>query len=395
MNVLKINLISFFLVLSFLNVSLASASSCQSLFARDLEKTWRPGDQDSFMAMRSNAPHFWSWAHEKASRELPKSLLTEGWAAGDVHVLNFGELSKKSNHQFNLELVDLDDSGRAPLIFDVLRLMVSVKMSPAKIHGREIWEAYVKGLEGKEFNKPDFIQDIESWSDNKLNQYQEDFLNQNIENEKMRLTELGLKDMKLASVNLKKATQEIRDQLLKSDPHQSVVHTGWKVNSTGGSQGMPRIWMLLKDIKNNSFSIREFKQMASPATGNYTSQPDHIHRILQVKKAYWKTNSSHQYSVIKVDAVYFLSRNRMVHPINEAIKKAIKLEGRDLNELSLYLGFRLGQLHAQQPSGTQLLKSIEKIEKQGSVDPLDLMRKLRDEYIEFIEALKNQKSKRN
>src|ERR1035437_723467 len=96
------------LIISIQSVVHAKPDCSESLEA--ISKTWRSGNDDVFMAFRSNAPHFWAWSKAVAAQKLPEALLVEGIAAGDPHVLNFGQVII-NDEEFTLQLVD--QIGRA------------------------------------------------------------------------------------------------------------------------------------------------------------------------------------------------------------------------------------------------------------------------------------------
>lgn len=347
-----------------------------------VSKTWRPGNNDVFMAFRSNAPHFWEWSKAVAAQKLPEALLREGIAAGDPHVLNFGQVVI-NDEKFALQLVDLDDAGKAPLIFDLLRLMVSVNVSPAKTKGKEIWGAYLKGLGGEDFKTPRFIK-----ADDKLNvqeflRGQQKLLQANVVNNKLNLAAYKLSAMKTAPQFLRATGDQIIEQLKKTQPELEFMDWGWRAHKDGGSQGMDRIWALFRQ-KNGNMILREFKQMAPPATGNYQIQADNETRINQVRRAFWRTSKTDEYEVVTVPGGQFLARDRYVYPLDADIKAAIAAAGGKLDDLSEYLGYQLGKLHAQQPAGAKLFAAIE---KNDAGDVFKSLKGLRDDYVQLVKSL--------
>jgi hypothetical protein len=353
--------------------------SCDYVLGK-ANKTWRPGNDDLFMAFRSNAPDFWSFAKNYAAQNMPEASLVEGWVAGDPHLLNFGQVLVNDN-DFELELNDLDDSGHAPLIFDVLRLMISVQVSPAEARGKDVWKAYLDGLNGEYFKAPKFVRKKIKTTVKDFLSEQQQLLRANIQKGKLNLKYYELSDMKKAPAVLQKAGSELKELMAEAHPEFQFIDWGWKSHTDGGSQGMPRVWILFK--QGGNYVLREFKQMAAPATANYEIQPDPTTRINMVRKAYWGTFETDQYEVETVASGSFLARTRYEYPLNEKIKKALEDESGKLEDFSIYLGYRLGELHALQAAGQKLSKVIDKDED----EIYQTLKWLRGEYIKRMTKL--------
>ncbi len=349
----------------------------------DPSELWRTGDDDSFMAFRSNAAHFWAWAKGAFDRELPRNLRIEGTIAGDAHAANFGQVLVK-NKPFEVHLIDLDDSGKGPLLGDLLRLAISIKESGADIKYKEIWEAYQDGLSGGDnYTAPDFVE-------KKLNQTNADFLLEQQElltehlndDGELTLADFDLKPMSRAPEWLKQALTDLKTKIARRNDGTEVISTGWKKHTDGGSQGMMRMWLLLK--RDNQYRLVEYKQMAAPATENYTDQKSNTARVNEVRRDYWGKDDTQEYSVVSLPQADFLSRTRFEYPLNQKIKDLMaEASGKKMNQYSLYLAYRLGQIHGKQDAGKKLASLLD--DESESESAQILLKKLANEYREVIE----------
>jgi hypothetical protein len=135
---------------------------------------WNAIDGSLMMALRSNAPHFWTWAAENAQKYLPPEALEfSGFVVGDAHHENFAHYFFGSNRVYVPN--DFDDSGVAPFFLDLLKFVGvshSVFRDEKKISTKLMLRSYISGLTGKRWaaGVPEFIAEDSGVSPAKLDQ---------------------------------------------------------------------------------------------------------------------------------------------------------------------------------------------------------------------------------
>ena len=126
------------------------------------------------MALRSNAPHFWTWAADNAQKYLPREALEfSGFVFGDAHHENFAHYFFGSNRVYVPN--DFDDFGVAPFFLDLLKFVGvshSVFRDEKKISTELMIRSYISGLTGKRWGAgvPEFIAEDAGISRAKLDQ---------------------------------------------------------------------------------------------------------------------------------------------------------------------------------------------------------------------------------
>ncbi|MBO9668833.1 MAG: hypothetical protein J7501_18690, partial [Bdellovibrio sp.] len=211
-------------------------------------------------------------------------MAPRGIVAGDSHILNFGDVPLKGGGR-KYTLVDVDDSGtNSSLAGDFLRFYIGNQISPFKVTPKDLFIAYVDGVKGKKMDKPTFLTKIENASN-------KDFTTHN--NERIAKLTNGDKFSELAAVQpLHETSPEIQELFKKSSsaiqPYLNdltILDVGYKSKTTGGSQGLPRFWFLLKDSQSNRH-IYEMKMESEPATSLFAEQPDALARLENVADVY-------------------------------------------------------------------------------------------------------------
>jgi len=338
------------------------------------EALYRAGAKDLFLTFRENAPHYWKWMGENAEKNLGRELLTEGIVVGDAHLQNFGHVRLTPSSKFQVNVIDLDDSGRGPLILDLIRLHVGIQLSPVQLKTEKIWEAYRKGLKKETFPLPKFIQEANGITSEEFKRNQERWMDKKTKNGRFHPQEIdGFQEFRDAPRWLEESYQELTRQM-----NVKIQDAGWINRAQGGSRGMTRIWIL-----TDQNSIFEFKQMAEPATGNFTKQLQNSNRLQEVKSTYWGAVPAEQSSVFHTTHADFLFRQKFDYELNDKIKDLLKSKSEQLDKYAEYLAYRLGELHSAQTAGKNLSKVIEQSPKEIS----EKIKKLSTEYQAQLEKL--------
>lgn len=352
----------------------ARPHACQQVFSKPSLQSlpWRGTYDDAFMAFRSNAPHFWAWLKSQQSPVLQ----ARGIVSGDPHILNFGDVLLKDG-QRKYALVDVDDAGvRAPLAGDLLRYVVSNQVSPFKIKTADLIEAYRDGLAGQHHEKPELLKELENRTSKDNRKAQEKYLRKLTDGDKFS-EKANVTPLPQTSPEVQRFFQGVeRDLRLKADGYE-ILDVGYRSKSTGGSQGLARFWFLLR--KDSEMHIWEFKEQGVPATGEYLPQGPHQERVQQVIDTYRPSDTYGPYEVVSSGDHSFLLRERTATSLDfDPAKMKSENDIRDGKELSLYLAYKLGRWHSQQPAAKDLETTL------GTAKGREELTHLAEHYIDLI-----------
>jgi|GEM_PF-5027515 Uncharacterized protein conserved in bacteria (DUF2252). len=351
----------------------AASLFCKQTLTASEPATFRKASGDLFMAYRSNAPHYWKWVTQVSH----PAFLVKGTVVGDAHILNFRD-TPLENTKRAFTLVDMDDAGYGSLLGDFLRYYVGNQISPFKAPSKELWKAYVDGLNKVEMEKPDLIQKLENTDYGATKQKQ--FI-EKLASEKQFSDKAGLTD-------LSKAPESVAKLFNTADPHfrkelagKEILDTGFKIPEEGGSQGLVRFWYLVREGKTQR--IYEFKQETETATSQYGPQPDRAVAFHNIVELYRPSNTSDKPKMVKVGIEYFLMRERVKSELNIDVEKPTDKEIKHIKEISLYIANMMGRAQAEQREAAHAL--ISEIQKDPQTYAVFLEQA--DRYISEISKL--------
>lgn len=356
-------------ILSFSSQRTFAADLCSSVFKTYTSGDWRPSlDGDYFNGFRANAPHFWEWASKVTAADLLRNkqlsnkdqklnpIFTEGIVAGDPHILNFS--IAKINNEFRFVLVDLDDGGRAPLIFDLVRFMSGNLLSPVIIKNKTLWNAYVDGITGKKIEVPGIISKNLKMESEKEDKIQNRYVKTVAPNNHFDSQSLDFQD----GYNQKDLDQAEHALLREEKNITKTLDKGVKIKTTGGSQGLVRYWFLVKNQVKQKLStiIVELKEMGIPATSSYEIQEGNAQRIKDLQKVFWKTHDDQRYHIVKVGNQEFWRRQRFKFEFDKEIEQALlDKDEKTITEVMSYIAYYLGKSHGSQSEVRSLKKLIQ------------------------------------
>lgn len=341
--------------------SIAKKAMCSSLFTEprysqvlEIDGFWRKVPGDLFMGFRSNAPHYWNWLRASKSPLLEVT----GIVSGDPHIMNFGDVPlKKGGRDF--ALIDVDDAGvHAPLAGDFLRFFVSNQVSDFKVDSRNLFDAYLDGLDGKTMTKPSYLVAIEGKSDAQFREKQEKYLNKVSQDGKFT-EKADLSPIESAPKEVRELFQRSIQVIENAMSDFTILDRGYKVKESGGSAGLPRFWFLLK--KNGETHVWEFKLESSPAISLYATQPQPLDRFNQVVGIYRPQEVVEgPYKFVQNGQDVFLVRERLSTYFDlEPGKSTDKKDLQDAQEMSLYIANQMGRWHGSQSGAEKLLQKLE------------------------------------
>lgn len=324
----------------------AASTECHHAMKVGQAPAWRQAPGDLFMGFRSNAAHFWHWIHG----ENFSALNVEGIVIGDGHIMNFRDIPlENGKRQFGL--VDIDDAGVGSLLADFMRYHIGNQLSPFKVSNKELWQAYIDGLNNVRYDKPEVIKKAE----NKVYGLQEHlaFVDKNTSqkrfNENAELASLADADLSI------KELFKHADPIFRNELSGEILDIGYKINDDGGSQGLVRFWYLVKEHK--VMHIYEFKQEPAPAPASYGPQPPRTEAFTQAAALYRPANPSGQQKMLAVKSGHFLMRERQKAELNFDPSKAKEKTIAQGKEVSLYTANEIGLSQLAQTAAGEALKA--------------------------------------
>jgi hypothetical protein len=368
----------------------AAGKQCDALFEAPGKKVdyafpasaaWRKTPGNLFDGFRANAAHNWNYFKTNSSRSknLREAFGVEGIVVGDFHILNFGEIERPDKKR-KIGLIDLDDGGVGPLFGDFARGAVGNQISPYKIPMKEIWKAYLMGLQGKKTKEPEVVEKALGKSQKDYLEVQEQNLHKLTGNGKFS-AEAGVTPISEAPESIAKIFRESQSAFKQPLGDATILDFGFKIKETGGSQNIPRFWFLVE--KDKEKSIIEFKTLGQPAIDLFQAQLAAGNRIASLIATYRpKGQTLGTYQFLDAGPYQFIARARLkpflsLDPDQKLTKDVID-EGR---QFYFYLFNRAGLWQAEQGKGDALYAALTKNEKASFSELQDLI----NDYVQLMQ----------
>ncbi|QDK46089.1 hypothetical protein DOM22_13435 [Bdellovibrio sp. ZAP7] len=363
----------------------AQGPSCSSVFTGSdappirlqIDGSFRKAPGGTFMAFRSNAPHYWNWLREN---NVP-IMSARGIVTGDPHILNFGDVQlKEGGAKFGL--IDIDDAGvNAPLAGDLLRYYIGNQISPYKVASKDLFKAYVEGLTGKKMNKPRYLEKARDKADRDFKTLQENRISKLISDNTFA-PDSGLTALENFPADVRTLYEQSLEVFKTEMTGYKILDVGYRTKESGGSQYLPRFNFLVE--KGKERHIWEFKLETTPAISLFVRQPDAQSRFNYVVNVYRPSEPLGPYRFVQAGEHTFLLRERIfkstdLDPALIASDKDVK----DGKEMSLFIANRMGLAHGSQSSATTLLFYLE---QPGAFESLNA---LANQYINTLKKLNN------
>jgi hypothetical protein len=322
-------------------------------YATVMDANWHH-ENGLFNAFRANAPHYWNWLRTQSS----PLLSVNGVVVGDPHIQNFGDVQLAGGGR-EYTLVDIDDGGsNAPLAGDLIRYAAGNQVSPFAISLTDIFEAYVRGLQGQTMTEPEALQAALAHTDADYFKRQSKYIN--------KMTEQNHFSAKAKLTPVHQAPASVQDLFQKSQAAfqaavagYQILDTGYKTKLSGGSQGLPRFWYLIQ--KNQDRYIIEFKFEAQAATSFYAYQGEPDQRFPYVAQVYRPAQAVYgPYKIVTTAGGQFLMRARFDAYLDFDPDTTDDIGNiQDGEKVSLYIANRLGRWHGQQAGAASLLNVLK------------------------------------
>jgi hypothetical protein len=332
---------------------------------------WKPAE-GLLRGLRSNVHHFWEWSAANKDLLDSKLLSFKGWVLGDAHLFNFAEVRLKDG-SYKWSFNDLDDSGIGPFILDLMRFAITVKASNYKtVSFEDLYEAYVDGVTGNAYSKPDIIKELREISEKDAENEWTDFIKKIIDFDTEKIN-YGIKSIISffeGPKPLQNFVTEHLDQFKSFLAKGSVIKDlAFRIKVSGGSQGIPRVYIAAK-VEDNEFIIYEFKPLVRPALDYYQKQSNNESRINNMMKWLWKDSIPTDYRYVKVEDREFFMRIRLpkLFELHDE-EEFLALSAKEQKEYLLYIANWMGKKHSEQIAN--FVEYGEELNKPATVGQLE------------------------
>lgn len=347
-----------------LSITLGAAVSAD---AKGVDKLEQLEESNSLsQLLRSNTPHYWSYAKTNSSSEIKKFLSFDGIVVGDPHLGNFGVMpvaSKGANNSGRREmrflLNDFDDAGHGPFVLDFIRLEIMSEAANSGVKKRDLEEAYIRGLQGYRVSPPEKIQNLLSMTVNEYDELAATKVEKKTTNSKFELKKGELEAYRgsLSREDIEKAMIQIHGNNVE------ILDVAKRPIARGGSKDSLRLWVLadLREGSRTTRKIYELKEYQVPALAKYREQKDVVQWQTEIQSALWPGLDTKSYSLVKIqNSKYFWVREKKISLLDVPYTSEKKSDENFVNDIAVYDCYILGLLHGRQPNGSKLAAAISK-----------------------------------
>lgn len=298
--------------------------------------------------IRTNVADFWSY--ERAHDPLNAFAEAEGIVVGDTHLANFAPIPVRltdGTTQMRYLDIDFDDAGRAPFVYDFLRLVVTTKATKRDVKVKELVDAYVRGLTGGApvAAPKDLEDDLSLTADDYTKRLSKDIDSR---------TSAGKFKMKPGKVEPYKGALTLA-KAASLLPDYTVLDLALRPVDASSDDGDARIWIYVKDSANRD-RMFELKLYVPTRLTVWGTQAERAQWIDEVRSTLWPSEIARgEYELIDIEGMgtYWLREKKLTLidiPYSAQDKKSVQY----VRTLAVYDAYILGQLHGRQPSSGPL-----------------------------------------
>lgn len=287
--------------------------------------------KDAFHFSRTYVDYFYLMiaANNNSLKALEPLAKYTGYCVGDAHPENFGILIQENGDR-KFVVDDIDDFSYCPLIFDFFRLLVTTSLFDHQIDQHRMIESYLNGLSGNFQKTPKAIQQM----------IQESIKRGVLPNPK-KISAGKINRTAQSMVPNREEIISLTDSLKAIAPGYSVIDAVETEKMSGGSSGLKRFEVLLKD---KDYLHIEFKEQVLAATYPvsdyfFSTEAEKIFTGIRVEQG---NNPSHLYSYTKILNKDFYVRPIYWGNINVDLSKNSMTDNHALIEFAAY---SLGLIH--------------------------------------------------
>ncbi len=291
---------------------------------------------------------------------------------GDFHHGNFVFMPDAKTQKMKRLYSDFDDTGRGPLIWDIVRFVITTKSLNIEMENSSLTqvmlENYLLGLQGQGRISPRFVSKLEStksyetykeehaaWIDRKVNKHRK----------------FKMKDERLEAHSSPELNQSLLAYLnTKFDKQTSIqiLDTVRKIPDRGGSKEHDRILVLFEAAgKLNVYEMKEIKESSISLFG---TQDNFEVRFKKLKAAMFADDPI-EFDLLKYAGKTYLIRDKKIEMISVPYRPKKDKDWLLINDMIAWDYYQAGVLHAKnnvpeyvaeiQNNFSQFVKEIDSI----------------------------------
>lgn len=344
-------------------------NSCEPVFLGsrdgDLIKTFA-ASQTKSQFVRDNASDYWNFVRLNGHAFFGEMMNHKGLVVGDTHPGNF--LISPLAGRLRFFIADIKDAGHAPFILDVARLVTSTQAVfpkdsvKTKETTRILLKAYIKGLTGAAYTRPESLDQIFTTTLGDYNQMQRGYVDKHISGNVLRVKTGAVEPIRLATQNpgeFSVLKRDLESAVLHSFPGAKILDFATRPRERGGSKDLIRYWALI-EYKSQK-SIIEFKEIGAPATAHFGTQQETVSRYSNIMKTFWRLEDP-SYRVVELMGQHFWMRPKKTDIFRVPYKQKSDEEIDFLLDLAECDAHYLGTLHGRQNEAKDYVKKIKENE---------------------------------
>lgn len=374
------NLIKFVIIILFSIAPLANAQNTNEFQQID------ESDQKLSKLIRSNSLQYWSQMKLDVYQESFRNFLTyKGIVTGDPHFGNFSLIplkNKNGTEVLDFAYIDFDDSGHAPFVFDLLRLIITSKAIEWDLKTEDkfariklMLEAYVMGLNAQTYPMPEKISSELKKGLSEYNKKLSDLVKNRLDSKKSNKIKLVDGEIVALSASQQRHLSTI-EKLFEGMKVLDVVRV---LKERGGSANALRFLVLVKDSQNEK-RLFELKQWQESGLNGYEPQKNILEWSQALYPVFWPNKSTEVYKLVKLKNDYFWKREKRKSLVDVPYEIENVSDLEFLQSLAPYVANQLGLIHGRQTSAAAYKKLLNNPSKQE-----ELRQALKDSYKLYLE----------
>lgn len=338
--------------------------------------------------IRDNPQHNLAWSFKQHQNgRLNNYTQGIGWLMGDFHHGNFVFTPDAKTQKMKRLYSDFDDTGRGPLIWDMVRFVITTKSLNPELESAKLtqvmMENYLLGLQGQTRFTPGFVSKLEgtksylkhqeehrAWIDRKVNKHKK----------------FKMKDERLEAISSDELNKSLLTYLtLKFHKNAAVkvLDTVRKVPERGGSKEHERILVLFEvDGILNVFELKELKESTISMFGKQDNYDVRFNKL----KSEMFSNDPIDFELFNYGGKTYLIRDKKIEMVSVPYRPKKDKDWLLINDMIAWDFYQAGVLHAKNNIPTYTSEIQNNFDK--FVSEIDA---ISNEYITMMKQAFNEK----
>lgn len=299
--------------------------------------------------IRDNPQHNLAWSFQQQQNgRLSNYTKAVGWLMGDFHHGNFVFMPDAKTQKMKRLYSDFDDTGRGPLVWDVVRFVITTKSLNPELETSALTqvmlENYLLGLQGQGRINPRFVSKLESlksfetykeehaaWIDRKVNKHRK----------------FKMKDERLEAHSSAELNQSLMTYLSTKFPKNvavKVLDTVRKIPDRGGSKEHDRIMVLFE--ADGILNVYEMKEIKESTISLFGSQDNFEVRFKKLKADMFADDPI-EFDLFKYNGKTYLIRDKKIEMVSVPYHPKKDKDWLLINDMIAWDYYQAGVLHAK------------------------------------------------